>query len=125
MRYSKQRELVYQTVQALDDHPTVEEIYSNALRECPNLSLGTVYRNLNGLVETGRVRRVSIPGQPDRYDRTLRQHSHLYCTVCGGVTDVMLDSEALLGLLQTQSGRVTDYSLTLYGVCEACSRQKM
>ena len=59
MRYSKQRELVMQTVQQLCDHPTAEEIYDKAAQECPNLSLGTVYRNLNSLVEAGRVRRVS------------------------------------------------------------------
>ena len=46
MRYSKQRELVMQTVQQLCDHPTAEEIYDKAAQECPNLSLGTVYRNL-------------------------------------------------------------------------------
>ena len=63
MRYSKQRELVLQKVEQLCDHPTAEEIFDLAARECPRLSLGTVYRNLNSLVDAGRVRRVSIPGQ--------------------------------------------------------------
>ena len=63
MRYSKQRELVMQTVQNLCDHPTAEEIYDAAVKECPGLSLGTVYRNLNSLVDAGRVRRVSIPAR--------------------------------------------------------------
>lgn len=90
MRYSKQRELVMQTVQQLCDHPTAEEIYDKAAQECPNLSLGTVYRNLNSLVEAGRVRRVSIPGKADRFDHTLPWHSHLYwhrlrrCDRCRG-----------------------------------------
>ena len=70
MRYSKQRELVMQTVQNLCDHPTAEEIYDAAVKECPGLSLGTVYRNLNSLVDAGRVRRVSIPGKADRFDHT-------------------------------------------------------
>lgn len=123
MRYSKQRELVYETVKALCNHPTVEEIYATAVRECPNLSLGTVYRNLNSLVAAGRVRRVSIPGQADRFDHTLRPHSHMCCTVCGGVTDVLLDEAALLRLVDGQPGRVTSYSLTLYGVCALCGGQ--
>ena len=55
MRYSKQRELVMQTVENLCDHPTAEEIYDTAAKECPGLSLGTVYRNLNSLVEAGRA----------------------------------------------------------------------
>ena len=84
MRYSKQRELVLHTVEQLCDHPTAEEIFDKAAPECPGLSLGTVYRNLNSLVEAGMVRRVSIPGRADRFDHTLCWHSHLYCTACGG-----------------------------------------
>ena len=83
MRYSKQRELVLRKVEELCDHPTAEEIFDKAAPECPGLSLGTVYRNLNSLVEAGRVRRVSIPGKADRFDHTLRWHSHLYCNACG------------------------------------------
>ena len=55
MRYSKQRELVLHTVEQLCDHPTAEEIFDKAAPECPGLSLGTVYRNLNSLVEAGRI----------------------------------------------------------------------
>lgn len=123
MRYSKQRELVMQQVEALDDHPTAEEIYQNALKECPGLSLGTVYRNLNSLVEAGRVRRVPIPGQPDRFDHTLSWHSHLYCTRCGQVTDLDLDSEVMRRLLDSQPGRITDCVLTWIGLCEDCARK--
>ena len=54
MRYSKQRELVLQKVEQLCDHPTAEEIFDLAAKECPGLSLGTVYRNLNSLVDAGR-----------------------------------------------------------------------
>lgn len=63
MRYSRQRELVMRQVQSRCDHPTADEIYTAVRDDCPGLSLGTVYRNLNGLVEAGRVRRVSVPGQ--------------------------------------------------------------
>ena len=104
MRYSKQRELVMQTVQNLCDHPTAEEIYDSAAKECPGLSLGTVYRNLNSLVEAGRVRRVSIPGKADRFDHTLPWHSHLYCTVCGSVTDADVDEKQVMKLVKNQKG---------------------
>lgn len=74
------------------DHPPPEEIFDKAApEECPGLSLGTVYRNLNSLVEAGMVRRVSIPGRADRFDHTLCWHSHLYCTACGGVVDADVD----------------------------------
>lgn len=102
MRYSKQRELVMQTVQNLCDHPTAEEIYDAAVKECPGLSLGTVYRNLNSLVDAGWVRRVSIPGKADRFDHTLPWHSHLYCTMCGSVTDAEVDEKQVMKLVKTR-----------------------
>ena len=98
MRYSKQRELVMQTVERLCDHPTAEEIYDKAAQECPNLSLGTVYRNLNSLVEAGRVR--------------------------GGVTDADVDGKQVMELVKNQKGRVQDCAVVLLGVCEECCRRQ-
>ena len=114
MRYSKQRELVMQTVQNLCDHPTAEEIYDAAVKECPGLSLGTVYRNLNSLVDAGRVRRVSIPGKADRFD----------CEVCGSVTDAEVDEEQVMKLVKNQKGHVQDCAVVLIGVCEACCEKQ-
>lgn len=124
MRYSKQRELILQTVQALSDHPTAEEIHTQSAPRCPGLSLGTVYRNLNSLVDMGRVRRVSIPGQADRFDHTLCWHSHLYCTVCGSVVDAQVDEQQLMQLVQRQQGIVQECAVTLFGLCaDCCARQ--
>ena len=120
MRYSKQRELVLQKVEELCDHPTAEEIFDKAAPECPGLSLGTVYRNLNSLVEAGRVRRVSIPGQADRFDHTLAWHSHLYCTVCGSVTDEI----QVMNLVRNQKGVVEDCAVVLFGLCEDCAQKQ-
>ena len=124
MRYSKQRELVLQKVEELCDHPTAEEIFDKAAPECPGLSLGTVYRNLNSLVEAGRVRRVSIPGKADRFDHTLPWHSHLYCTVCGGVTDADVDEKQVMKLVCSQKGVVQDCAVVLFGLCEACAQKQ-
>ena len=121
MRYSRQRELVLRQVQSRCDHPTADEIYTAVRGNCPGLSLGTVYRNLTGLVEAGRVRRVAIPGQADRFDRTLEEHDHMDCTCCGRVEDVQLDKTPLNKMLADRPElAVTGYSLTLYGLCSAC-----
>ena len=124
MRYSKQRELVMQTVQNLCDHPTAEEIYDAAVKECPGLSLGTVYRNLTRLVAAGRVRRVSIPGKADRFDHTLVDHAHAYCTQCGSVADVLPEALPLLqDALREGSGfQVRQMNLVLAGICPQCQK---
>ena len=119
MRYSKQRELVLQKVEQLCDHPTAEEIFDLAAKECPGLSLGTVYRNLNSLVDAGRVRRVSIPGKADRFDHTLGWHSHLYCNCCGGVVDADVDEKQVMKLVRNQKGVVQ----TAPWCCSACARR--
>ena len=91
MRYSKQRELVLQKVEQLCDHPTAEEIFDLAARECPGLSLGTVYRNLNSLVDAG------------------------------GVVDADVDEKQVMKLVRNQKGVVQDCAVVLFGLCEACA----
>ena len=67
-RTTIQKKLVLDAVLRLADHPTAEQVYAEVVKEHPTVSKATVYRNLNGLVEAGRVRRVSVPGQADRFD---------------------------------------------------------
>lgn len=90
----------------------------------PGLSLGTVYRNLNSLVDAGRVRRVCIPGKADRFDHTLCWHSHMYCTVCGGVVDADVDEKQVMKLVKNQKGVVQDCAVVLFGVCEECLKKQ-
>lgn len=124
MRYSRQRELVLRQVQSRCDHPTADDIYLSIRDECPGLSLGTVYRSLNGLVDMGRVRRVSIPGKADRFDRILGEHDHLYCTSCGKIEDVVLDKTLIeQSLSNRQDLSIQSYSLNLYGICSICHGQ--
>ena len=68
MRYSHQRELILREVLSRSDYPTAEQICTSLRAVCPRLSLGTVYRDLNTLVDIGKVRRVSIPGEADRFE---------------------------------------------------------
>ena len=120
-RNSRQRMLVYDAVKASHEHPNAEEVYQVVKQRLPDISLGTVYRNLNSLVEAGRVRRVSIPGKADRFDHTLGWHSHLYCNCCGGVVDADVDEKQVMKLVRNQKGVVQDCAVVLFGLCEACA----
>lgn len=67
-KYSRQRELIYKTVMENKVHPTAEFVYNYLKKDNPQLSLGTVYRNLQQLSDNGEINRLSIPNQPDRFD---------------------------------------------------------
>ena len=82
MRYSHQRELILREVLSRSDYPTAEQICTSLRAVCPRLSLGTVYRDLNTLVDIGKVRRVSIPGEADRFEGPQEDHQQLYCRSC-------------------------------------------
>ena len=125
LKYSKQRASIKDYLMHTTSHPTADTVYLHIKEEFPNISLGTVYRNLNSLVEAGRVRRVSIPGRADRFDHTLCWHSHLYCTACGGVVDADVDEKQVMRLVRRQKDVVVqDCAVVLFGLCEACAKKQ-
>ncbi len=118
-RYSHQRELIYQTVLASQDHPTAEMVYSALKPDHPSLSLGTVYRNLHLLAREGRLRRMPFP--VERFDGDLSPHRHFCCQRCGRVYDVPGDGgPALDGALRAAGHRVERREVIYYGVCRRC-----
>lgn len=87
-RNSRQRTLVYQAVKDSHSHPNAEEVYLLVRRQLPDISLGTVYRNLNLLVEMGLLHRIYTGMGADRFDAVVTAHPHLICSSCGGVFDL-------------------------------------
>ena len=122
MNYSKQRELVFQTVLQNPIHPTADAVYEQVRRENPKISLGTVYRNLNFLSEMGMLRKISMPVGSDRFDGRLDEHYHMTCTRCGRVFDV--ECAALEDLdrqiMESQGFQVQQRHLLLTGLCKEC-----
>ena len=88
LRYSQQRENIYQYLLASRIHPSAEMIYTDLKEEHPDLSLGTVYRNLKLLEELGKVRRVTSHQGSDRYDAICGDHAHFVCQGCGAILDM-------------------------------------
>ncbi len=69
-------------------HPTAETIYALAKRHLPSIALGTVYRNLTKMSETGEVIKISVPDGPDRFDKDISDHMHILCVKCGKIYDI-------------------------------------
>ncbi|MDR3051645.1 MAG: transcriptional repressor [Oscillospiraceae bacterium] len=124
-RFSRQRTAVLDTLRNRPDHPTAEEIYHRLRPSYPNISLGTVYRNLALLEAKGEALRIRDPGGPDHYDATTHPHDHLHCRRCGAMVDLPLSSQATLAAAQAaarQQGAVVEACHALYiGLCKTCA----
>ena len=123
MNYSWQRQLILETVQKSKQHMTAAQVYQLARKNCPHLSLGTVYRNLNLLVDIGQLRRIGVPGEADRYDWQLEPHQHLFCRRCKKVLNLAMQSDALEALVQSCPGiQAEDYNFIVTGLCPDCKQ---
>ena len=90
MRNTKQKSLILDIINQSFQHPTAYMVHEECLKIMPNISLGTVYRNLNKLVEQNKIQRLEVPGDFERYDKTLA-HDHFICLNCSKIID--LDSQ--------------------------------
>ena len=120
-KFSRQREAILEELRSRYDHPTAEELYLSLKPNMPNLSLGTVYRNLNLLADEGIIMKISSDGA-DRFDATKENHYHMLCTKCGRLYDInfpLLDGieEKAQSVADCQ---ITSHQLTFIGVCKDC-----
>ena len=118
-RYSQQREKIYQTVMASHRHPTAQMVYDALQKKMPQLSLGTVYRNLRQLAQAGYLR--ELEGSPSRFDGDLQPHSHIRCLCCGATIDAGTPYDGTLDRAAPDGWTVRDHDLIFNGVCPACA----
>lgn len=118
---TKYKEKILEIVEASRSHLTAEQVFAQLRKTYPQVVLATVYNNLNRLWEEERIRKVSVEGMPDRYDRIAR-HDHLVCKGCGKLLDV--DLEDMTSMLEKQVGiPILAYDLKLVYLCEECRRK--
>lgn len=120
---SKKRQAVLAALCASKEHPTAEMLYNKLKADFPELSLGTVYRNLSVLVEDGSVITIGKVDGQERYDAITAPHAHFICRGCGRVfdLDVPVSVDALCGEIDRSSGfRCDSISLSIDGLCNAC-----
>lgn len=122
LKYSKQRESIKEYLNNTYDHPTADTVYLNVKQKFPNISLGTVYRNLNLLSDIGDAIKIPTPNGGDRFDGRTNPHYHFCCTTCGKVID--LNMEQMDFINETAScdfdGIIENHSMMFYGTCHEC-----
>lgn len=104
------------------DHPTADTLYHRLKTEFPSLSLGTVYRNLNVLVDQGLVKKIDFGSTFDRFEAKTTPHYHFICERCGSVNDVDLPVEESLNERVSRETPFTAlrHRIEFYGICDEC-----
>ncbi len=126
LKYSRQREAIKNFLSLRTDHPTADTIYLNLRQSFPNISLGTVYRNLSLLVSTGEIVKLSCDGKMDRFDWNTDPHYHVMCTMCGCVQDLPMKPLSDLNQQASQlfDGSIDSHQVMFYGTCRNCFLHK-
>jgi len=121
--YSKQREAILNELQSRCDHPTAAQVYEGVRKVIPNISLGTVYRNLAALVESGEILSVSVGDGYEHYDGDKSFHLHLRCKCCGAIIDSRVNDEQLKGIANLDGFTPESSVCVVYGLCKNCNKQ--
>lgn len=119
--YSRQREAVLNVLCSTKSHPTAAWIYENVRLILPNISLGTVYRNLTVLEQEGIIRKIPVGDGHEHFDGDSSQHSHFYCKSCQNITDIVIDTDDACRLVEKETGAEVDSgTYTFTGICKNC-----
>ena len=119
MRYSRQREIVKDILKGRCDHPTADMVYASAREIAPDISLGTVYRNLKVLADDGVIITLETEDKRLHYDGDTSKHSHFICKNCGKIIDLFKPIDTP-NELKEMGLEVTEEKCVYYGLCKEC-----
>ncbi len=121
-KYSRQRESICHYLSNTKEHPTADMVYQNLREVYPNISLGTVYRNLSLLVDQGTIVKVSCGDGVDHFDWDTSSHNHFICKECGCVLDLEMDSINHINTIANAAfdGQIEGSVTYFYGKCSKC-----
>jgi len=122
-RMTKQKRLILEILRGTRVHPTADWVYQQARQVIPDISLGTVYRNLRLLCEAGEIMELSFGSTFSRFDGNPLNHYHFVCRQCGRIYDLDLPlREELEDEVRRAGYEVEHHRLEFYGRCPECAR---
>ena len=126
LKHSKQRDSIKAFLSNTTIHPTADEVYMHVKTEFPNISLGTVYRNLNLLAELGEIAKITTPDGADRFDGCTYPHYHVLCTKCGSLTNLEIKEIMPFDEMAKKyfPGEIVSHEAMFFGICEKCIELK-
>ena len=103
-------------------HISVRDIFERIKENFPSLSLATVYKNINAMIESDFIKELKIVGLDNKYELIKEKHSHLVCQECGDIEDIFIDTASLTKSVSKESGfKVADTTVQFFGTCKKCA----
>ena len=124
LKYSRQREAIKHFLVSTNSHPTADIVYMHVKEEFPNISLGTVYRNLNLLADLGEATKITTPDGPPPPDAVTKPHYHFCCKKCGSVLDMEIPDLDELNEYASKDfgGEIEGHTILFHGICGNCKK---
>lgn len=125
LKYSRQREIIKENLMHREDHPTADMVYMDVRETFPNISLGTVYRNLQLLTDLGEIQKLNVGDGVDHFDAKTFPHYHFICSECGSVIDLQMDNiDTIKDIAGVNfDGQIAGHITYFYGVCGNCCKK--
>lgn len=126
MRLTTQRQIILEELGKVTCHPTANEVYDMVRKRLPRIGLGTVYRNLELLADSGVILKLEVGGTQKRFDATVEPHYHIRCSACGKVDDIDIPVQEQINdaAMQASNYTVLGHHIEFSGVCHECQMKK-
>ena len=123
LRMTRQRRVILEELRKVNTHPSADEIYEIVRKRLPRISLGTVYRNLEILSDSGDIQKLETGCSLKRFDGNLSEHCHIRCVRCDRIADAPMLPELEIDLerLDSTDFKIIGHRLEFLGVCSICS----
>ena len=123
-RVTRQRLAVYAFLSRNDSHPTVDHIHSSVKGDLPKISVATVYKSVESLVDVGLVKPIYLGQAATRFDASTEEHAHFRCIACNQIADVTMN-EAPVSMDELDRCEIIGSTVEFYGFCASCRRHKL
>ena len=126
MRLTTQRQIILEELGKVTSHPTANEVYDMVRKRLPRIGLGTVYRNLELMADSGIILKLEVGGTQKRFDATVAPHYHVRCTLCGKVDDIDIEVQNKINQIAENASdyMILGHHIEFSGMCPKCSEEK-
>ncbi|MDU9047815.1 MAG: transcriptional repressor [Candidatus Electrothrix sp. Rat3] len=127
IRLTTQRQILLEELSKVNNHPTACELYEMVRKRLPRIGLGTVYRNLELMADSGMILKLELGGAQKRFDASTAPHYHVRCSVCGKLEDITVDVQEKMTkqAAENTSYEILGHHVEFTGECPACQQARL